>query len=79
LVVRAPRKPALIIDREAEWRELADLYSSDRPELIFVLGRRRAGKSFVLSKFTNSVKGLYYQSSKRLPAVNGRGAASPVA
>lgn len=63
--LRPPRKPSSIIDREAEWRELASLCRTDRPELAFVLGRRRAGKSYLLSQFTSAVKGLYYQASSR--------------
>jgi hypothetical protein len=60
-----PRKPAVLIDRQDEWKELLDLWASPRPELVFVLGRRRVGKSFVLSKFARAVGGLYYQASKR--------------
>lgn len=63
--LKVARKPASIIDREAEWRELASLCRSDRPELIFVLGRRRAGKSFLLSQFASAANGLYYQASSR--------------
>lgn len=63
--LKSPRKPSVIVDREAEWKELAGLYRSSRPELIFVLGRRRAGKSFVLSRFARAVGGLYYQASSR--------------
>jgi AAA+ ATPase superfamily predicted ATPase len=64
-IARAPRKPPIIIDREREWKELTSLCRSNRPELIFVLGRRRAGKSFVLSKFASAMQGLYYQASSR--------------
>ena len=31
---RVPRKPSSIIDREAEWRELAGLCKTYRPELV---------------------------------------------
>ncbi|MDE2449914.1 MAG: ATP-binding protein [Gammaproteobacteria bacterium] len=62
---KIPRKPPSIIDREAEWRELAGLSRTSRPELVFVLGRRRAGKSHLLSQFTGAFKGLYYQASSR--------------
>jgi AAA+ ATPase superfamily predicted ATPase len=64
-IARAPRKPPMIIDREREWKELTSLCRSNRPELIFVLGRRRAGKSFVLSQFASAMQGLYYQASSR--------------
>jgi AAA+ ATPase superfamily predicted ATPase len=60
-----PRKPAALTDRDAEWRELAALHASARPELVFVLGRRRAGKSYVLSRFAEAVGGIYYQASRR--------------
>jgi AAA+ ATPase superfamily predicted ATPase len=59
------RKPIEIVDREFQWKELLDIQKSGRPELCFVLGRRRAGKSFVLSKFATAVKGVYYQASSR--------------
>lgn len=62
---KVPRKPAAIIDREVEWAELTSLCRSSRPELIFVLGRRRVGKSFVLSQLAKGFKGLYYQASSR--------------
>ncbi len=64
-IARAPRKPPVIIDREREWQELTSLCKSNRPELMFVLGRRRAGKSFVLSQFASATQGLYYQASSR--------------
>lgn len=63
--MKTPRKPGAIIDRDQEWRELAALAGSDRAELIFVLGRRRVGKSFVLGQLARAMKGLYYQASNR--------------
>jgi AAA+ ATPase superfamily predicted ATPase len=65
MAVRVPRKPAKIIDRDTEWGSLVELAKSRGPELAFVLGRRRVGKSFVLSQFAHRVKGLYYQASSR--------------
>ena len=63
--IKPPRKPAVIVDRDAEWAELATLCSTARPELVFVLGRRRAGKSHVLSRFAAATDGLYYQAVNR--------------
>lgn len=60
-----PRKPATLINRQDEWKELRAVWTSPRPELVFVLGRRRVGKSFLLSQFSRAVGGLYYQASKR--------------
>jgi AAA+ ATPase superfamily predicted ATPase len=61
----AVRRPRTLIDREAEWHELAKTFRSKRPELIFILGRRRVGKSFLLTQFASAVNGLYYQASSR--------------
>ncbi|MEM1126783.1 MAG: ATP-binding protein [Bacteroidota bacterium] len=63
-----PPKPADLIDREAEWEALATLWGSDRPELAFVVGRRRIGKSYVLARFAQAVGGLYYQATRRTEA-----------
>jgi len=59
-----PRPPD-ILDREREWRELDRTWTSGRPELVFVLGRRRAGKSFLLARYARSRRGLYYQATRR--------------
>lgn len=59
------RKPASIVGRDAEWAELFRLHGSNRPELVFVLGRRRAGKSHVLSRFATAVGGVYFQAVNR--------------
>jgi AAA+ ATPase superfamily predicted ATPase len=58
-------KPADIFDRDAEWRTLATLWRKPRPDLIFAVGRRRVGKSFMLSRFAKSVRGIYYQATRR--------------
>lgn len=39
---KPPRKPTTIIGRDVEWAELLRLHGSARPELAFVLGRRRS-------------------------------------
>lgn len=59
------QKPAGIFDREAEWRLLSTMWERARPELVFALGRRRVGKSFVLSRFSKAVGGIYYQATMR--------------
>lgn len=60
-----PERPASIFDREREWSELARIWRRPAPDLVFVLGRRRAGKSFLLGGFARAVGGLYYQATKR--------------
>lgn len=44
---------------------LTDLWEREGPELAFAVGRRRIGKSFVLSRFARAVNGVYYQATKR--------------
>jgi AAA+ ATPase superfamily predicted ATPase len=63
-----PPKPAALFDRDREWEDLTELWASERPELAFVLGRRRVGKSFLLSRFAQDVRGLYYQATRRTEA-----------
>ena len=63
-----PRKPRDVLDRDAEWRALSNAWESPGPELLFVLGRRRIGKSFLLSRFAKRVKGVYYQATRRTEA-----------
>lgn len=62
------QKPAAILDRDAEWRELSDAWESPAPEMVFVLGRRRVGKSYLLVRFAREVKGIYYQATRRTEA-----------
>lgn len=58
-------KPPAVIDRDAVWRELSDVWARPEPALIFGVGRRRAGKSWVLARFAQSVHGIYYQATER--------------
>lgn len=60
-----PPKPEDIIGRDTEWATLARSWERERPELVFVLGRRRVGKSFMLSRFAQQVGGVYYQATRR--------------
>lgn len=62
-----PRPPDLL-DRDHEWRELDRVWTSGRPELVLALGRRRAGKSFLLARYVRSRHGLYYQATRRTEA-----------
>ncbi len=58
-------KPADLFDRDQEWTHLVRAWASDTPELLFVLGRRRVGKSYVLARFAQQANGIYYQATKR--------------
>jgi len=61
-------KPEELFDRDAEWNLLADVWGRSRPDLVFVVGRRRVGKSFLLTRFTERVGGIYYQATRRTEA-----------
>ena len=58
-------KPQALRDRDTEWDELVRIWRRPTPELVFVLGRRRVGKSFLLGRFARAVHGVYYQATKR--------------
>ncbi|HEU0015086.1 MAG TPA: ATP-binding protein [Longimicrobium sp.] len=61
-------KPPEVFDRVSEWRVLEQAWARPRPDLVFVVGRRRVGKSFVLSRFSQQVNGIYYQATRRTEA-----------
>lgn len=58
-------KPADVIDRDAVWEELSAVYVRPDSALLFGVGRRRAGKSWVLARFARAVDGIYYQATRR--------------
>lgn len=67
-------KPADVVDRDREWRLLADFVTDPSPamRLGIVSGRRRHGKSYLLRALTAAVGGLYVtaiQEEGRLPAL----------
>ncbi|MFL5381213.1 MAG: ATP-binding protein [Longimicrobiaceae bacterium] len=61
-------RPPELLDREREWKALERLWTRARPDLIFVIGRRRAGKSYLLTRFTQRAGGIYYQATRRTEA-----------
>lgn len=63
-----PDKPAEVADRDTTWRELATIWQRPAPDLAICLGRRRAGKSWLLSRFARAVGGIYYQATERTEA-----------
>lgn len=58
-------KPRSLFDREVEWSTLESLWGKSGPSLAFVIGRRRVGKSHLLTRFADRVGGLYYQATNR--------------
>ncbi|WP_419850419.1 AAA family ATPase [Candidatus Poriferisocius sp.] len=62
--------PAALIDREAESAKLRALADGERPALALVHGRRRVGKTFLLSNLWPAERVLYYSASATTPAIN---------
>ena len=62
------RKPPELFDREAEWLTLEGLWAKPRPDLVFAIGRRRVGKSYLLTRFAEQAGGIYYQATRRTEA-----------
>jgi uncharacterized protein len=59
------QKPPDLLNRDAEWTRLAKVMESDDPELCIVMGRRRAGKTYLLTRFAAAYRGVYYQAPKK--------------
>lgn len=62
----APTPPAAlpIYNRSREQAELDRAWRSGKPELLIAVGRRRAGKSYLLSRYLKDRAGVYYQATK---------------
>ncbi|MDT7858421.1 ATP-binding protein [Rubrivirga sp. S365] len=58
-------KPADVLDRDREWATLARAVDEPGPGLVLVVGRRRAGKSFLLTRFARATGGLYVQATRK--------------
>lgn len=59
------QKPHDLLARDHEWRRLVAEFEAPGPRLALVLGRRRVGKSFLLTRFVRAAGGLYYQATKK--------------
>ncbi|MEM7786880.1 MAG: ATP-binding protein [Bacteroidota bacterium] len=58
-------KPSDVLDRDREWSTLARAVEEPGPGLVLVVGRRRAGKSFLLTRFARVTGGLYVQATRK--------------
>lgn len=61
-----------LIDREEEVRELRRLAASGRPELALLTGRRRVGKTFLLTHAWENERLFLYTASRTTAAINRR-------
>lgn len=57
-------KPDHVFDRDTDWRELAAFVADPRPQatLGVVSGRRRQGKTYLLSALAEATGGFYYEA-----------------
>lgn len=62
----------IFIDRKKEREFLNKLYERGNPQLIVIYGRRRIGKTFLIKKFLDSKKGIYYLATKESEEVQAR-------
>ena len=56
--------PRPLYDRGREKAELDRALQSGKPELLIAAGRRRAGKSYLLTHYLQGRRGLYYQATQ---------------
>lgn len=60
------------INRDAQRRELRHLAASNRPHLALLTGRRRVGKTFLLTHTWDEEAYFYFTASKTTPEINRR-------
>lgn len=63
---------AEIVDREAEIRRLRELADASEPRLALVYGRRRIGKTYLLSHLWDRDRAFYFTASATTPEQNRR-------
>ena len=64
--MKLKKQSSLIIGRNKEKKMLQAIYQSNKPELLAVYGRRRVGKTFLLTRFfqeQNSVNSIFFYCS----------------
>jgi Predicted ATPase (AAA+ superfamily) len=55
----------VFVDREEELSLLQKLYVSGRPQLVLIYGRRRVGKTWLVKRFLEGRRGLYFYAQRR--------------
>lgn len=62
----------MIVDREAEQAKLRELAEAGEPRLALVYGRRRVGKTYLLSHIWSASRAFYFTASAVTPEQNRR-------
>ena len=70
-VLRRRRRGAGVERREC--RALEQAWTSGKPELLIAAGRRRSGKSYLLTHVLAERRGFYYQATKGSVEINSPG------
>jgi uncharacterized protein len=65
-----PRDPELLVDRTGEVDRLRSLLARGGPQLVLMYGRRRVGKTHLLSRAWNDVPSFYFTASETTPTQN---------
>ncbi|MQA92674.1 MAG: AAA family ATPase [Gemmatimonas sp.] len=63
---------AVLIDREVEAAELRELADSKERNLALLYGRRRVGKTYLLTNLWDSDRAFYFTASATSPEINRR-------
>ena len=67
-----PPRPVLLVDRHAERRELHALRDRERPALALLTGRRRVGKTFLLTHAWEADHLFLFTAARTTPELNRR-------
>jgi AAA+ ATPase superfamily predicted ATPase len=71
-MVEEPFQPESILDREREAAELRALADAGEPKLAMLYGRRRVGKTYLLTKLWTRDRAFYFTASATSPEINRR-------
>lgn len=58
----------MFIGRERELAMLNKLYTSDKFEFVVIYGRRRVGKTALISQFIDDKNAIYFWESRATPS-----------
>ena len=61
-----------LVDREHEQRELHALLASGHPQLALLTGRRRIGKSYLLTHTFEPKRAFFFTAARTSPEINRR-------
>jgi hypothetical protein len=65
-----PRNPDVIVDRREELDRLHQLLNRGQPQLVLMYGRRRVGKTHLLSRAWKEPRSFYFTASETTPEQN---------